>query len=321
MQPAVAQDTVKLKFTFPFPMNHNLWLEAGKNFTEAVTAETNGAVEWELYPAGQLGNDYLSLLETGVADVAMVVPSYIPEKFPLSSVSELPGYYDTACGGLNLFWNIVKPGAPLHEQEFTSNDLHLLFVTASPPYRVFTTNTPINTPGDMAGLKLRAIGMAQIMTAEALGAIPVSITSAELYDALSRGTIDGAWYATVGMGSYELQKIVKHGADGILMGGPMVAWTISNQAWEKLPKEVQDAMTAVGEKTQQDFCAWHDEQEKLREELYVSEDGMVVSQFSPEDIATMEATMATIPGKWAEEMDRQGKGGSEMLKLYEAGIK
>ena len=318
-QPATAQDKVTLKFTFPFGMNHQLWTEAGKNFTEAVTEQTGGAIEWELYPSGQLGSDYLSLLDNGIADVAMVVPSYIPEKFPLSSVSELPGYWTTPCEGLKLFWNIVQPGAPLHEQEFTPNKLHLLFVTVSPAYRVFTTKKPIATPEDMAGLKLRAIGMAQIMTAEALGAVPISVTSAEMYDALSRGTMDGVWYATVGMGPYELQNIIKYGTNGILIGGPMVAWTMSDQAWNKLPKETQDILSAVGEKTQQDFCAWYGAFETSTTEKYVEENGMQLIEFSAADVERMKATLATVPGEWARVMDEQGKGGTEMLKLYEAG--
>jgi hypothetical protein len=35
----------------------------------------------------------------------------------------------------------------------------------------------------------------------------------------------------------------------------------------------------------------------------------------------MKKTLATVPAKWAQIMDSQGKGGSEMLRLYEEGAK
>jgi TRAP-type C4-dicarboxylate transport system substrate-binding protein len=68
-------------------------VQGGKFFMDRATALSNGRIKFEWYPAEQLGKakDLLALVQTGVADMADVVPGYVPDKLPLSGVAELPG--------------------------------------------------------------------------------------------------------------------------------------------------------------------------------------------------------------------------------------
>ena len=95
---AMAQDKkIKLKVADSFPTTHYV---PGfiKKWMEDVTAASGGLVEFEYYGAEQLGKakDMLTLVQSGVADVAYVAPSYVSEKMPLSSVAELPGGFETS---------------------------------------------------------------------------------------------------------------------------------------------------------------------------------------------------------------------------------
>lgn len=65
-----------------------------KPFAEAVQRETNNAVVIDLFPNGALGRNpgqQPQMLIDGVADIAWVIPSYSPGRFPDTEVLELPG--------------------------------------------------------------------------------------------------------------------------------------------------------------------------------------------------------------------------------------
>ncbi|HSH56416.1 MAG TPA: TRAP transporter substrate-binding protein DctP, partial [Halomonas sp.] len=76
-------------------------------------------------------------------------------------------------------------------------------------YQVWTTNEPIETPEDMAGLQIRVMDNSLLREAyKAYGAAPISIAYGELYSALQQGQAEGniqPVFAHEEMGFYEVQ--------------------------------------------------------------------------------------------------------------------
>ena len=74
---------------------------ATRYWMEQVTLQTGRQVEFQYYPAEQLGKskDMLSLAQSGVADITAPLPSIISDKMPLSLVAELPGSFSSSCAG------------------------------------------------------------------------------------------------------------------------------------------------------------------------------------------------------------------------------
>ena len=67
-----------------------------KPFADAVQRETNNAVVFDLFPNGALGRSPAQqpqMVIDGVADLAWVIPSYTPGRFPDTEVLELPGMF------------------------------------------------------------------------------------------------------------------------------------------------------------------------------------------------------------------------------------
>src|ERR1700689_5703652 len=67
-----------------------------KPFAETVQREANGAFVFDLFPNGALGRNpgqQPQMLLDGVADLAWVVQSYSPGRFPDTEVLELPGVF------------------------------------------------------------------------------------------------------------------------------------------------------------------------------------------------------------------------------------
>src|SRR4051812_16419338 len=98
---AASAQTVKFRVADVYPTGHPVSTTTIKVFMDDLKARLGDKIEFEYYPAEQLGKgkDLLSLTQSGVVDIGLIVPSYISDKLPLSAVSELPGGYKTSCQG------------------------------------------------------------------------------------------------------------------------------------------------------------------------------------------------------------------------------
>ncbi|RDD72016.1 hypothetical protein DVR11_07870 [Paracoccus versutus] len=314
--PAMAQEEMTLKLAHIAPATHYLWEQGAKPFTEAVTESTGGRVRFDVYPAGQLGKDYISILNSGIADVVFFVANYAPDKFPLTSVVELPSPYKTSCEATARFWDLAQDGGLLNEQEYKPQGIHVLFVSSLRPYTVMTTGKQVAGLGDVAGLKLRANGAAMDKAVRALGGVPVRVPSPEAYDALTRGTVDGGVYSYLSLPEFKLDQVFHHAVDGVQIGSPGIVFAMSERGWERLPEDVKAAMTEAALPAQEGLCAWQDAEEtKVRDRL-VAEQGFTVNTLSAEEAAQWNERLATVASVWLDELKAVGKDGEALLQAY-----
>src|SRR5918998_1768106 len=153
---ASAQESVKLRIAHQFPQSHYLWEEGGKAFVDNLSAGGTN-VSLSVFPAAQLGKDPLAVLQSGLADIVTLVPSYSPEKMPLTSVAELPGFHNTTCEGVHKLWTIIKNGAPLEVAEYKPLGIHVLFVAHQPAYKILTVRRPLMPARSRSPLRIKTI--------------------------------------------------------------------------------------------------------------------------------------------------------------------
>ena len=105
---------IVLRVADAFPLGHYIAEHAAKFWMEAVKRSSNGAVDFEYYPAEQLGKakDLLALTVSGVADVGYVAPSNVSDKMPLSGSRSFPRGSPTSCAGTLAYWKIAKDRDP-----------------------------------------------------------------------------------------------------------------------------------------------------------------------------------------------------------------
>lgn len=304
---------LKLRVADAFPTGHYIAENSIRYFMDQVTRATGGAVEFEYYPAEQLGKakDLLALTLSGVADIGYVVPSYVSDKMPLSAVAELPGLFPNSCTGAAAYWRLSRDGI-LAQKEYAPNGVRVLFSFVLAPYQI-ATKQKFGSLREVEGMKLRAIGAAQEVTLKRLKIVPVRMPSPEVHESMSRGTIDGAIFPYSSMLSYDLP--VKYVTQGENFGTAAGHYLISEARWKTLPANVQKAMQEAGEATIRHGCAAFDKDvqtatEKLRQK------GTTIVTLPAEDRRLIAQTLATVANEWAESVDRRGKPGSETLKAF-----
>ena len=320
---AQGKEKLVLRVADSLPTSGHWMVEnATKFWMEAVTRATGGMVTFEYYPSEQLGKvkDMLALTQSGVADIAYVAPSHISDsKMPLSSVAELPGSFTTSCQGTLAYWRLATKDGILAENDLAPNGVRLLWSAVMPPYQIVTARKKVESLRDVEGLKLRAVGAALDITARKLKAVPVRVPSPEIYDALSRGTIDGVILAISSLASYNIYRLIKYATVDESLGSFVANYVISEARWKKLPESVQKAMMDAGEEATRRVCAALD-RDLQTDIAKFKQQGMSPVHFPAADKKELQTRLASVQSEWAEEMDKRGKPGSEVLKAFHGAL-
>ena len=170
---AWAQQKLTLRVADVYPVGHPVAESTAKVFMEQVKKASNGTLDFQYYPSEQLGKgkDLLSLTQSGVVDIGLVVPSYVSDKMPLSAVSELPGGFASSCEGTLAMWNLSKDGV-LAKNEFAPNGVRVLIAHAFAPFQMVTSK---NFEGlkSVEGQKMRSLGAVMDSTIRKLKGSPV----------------------------------------------------------------------------------------------------------------------------------------------------
>jgi TRAP-type C4-dicarboxylate transport system substrate-binding protein len=314
---AQAQSKITLRFADSLPANHLFTTAVAKPWMDEVTKETNGEVTFEHYPAEQLGKakDMLSMAQTGVADIAFVVPIYISDKLPLSGVVDLPGGFTSSCEGVKAYWSLSTGNGLLAKKEFAPNGVRVLMAIVQPPFQVFTTRKKIALVNDLKGLKLRTAGGAQDITADKLGAVSVKLTAPDTSEALRRGTIDGGILAHVSIGAYGLTDIIKFGTEGENFGSAALTYAISEAKWKTLPPNVQKVMADAGKKISLEACKKID-QDVTDSVTAWRKRGMTIVEFPPAEHEALKKIFDEVGAQWAKGLDQRGRAGTETLDAF-----
>jgi TRAP-type C4-dicarboxylate transport system substrate-binding protein len=311
----------KLRVADSFPVGH-AFVESGTKFwMQEVTRLTNNAVQFEYFPAEQLGKakDLLSLTQTGVVDVGYVMPAYVSDKMPLSAVAELPGGPSTSCQATLAYFKLAREGGILHNREFAPNGIRVMFAMALPPYQAFMAKQKIDSVKSFEGLKVRTAGGAMDSIVQKLKAVSVRMSAPEIYESLSRGTIDGLLFPTDAMISYKLIDTVKFGTIGEDFGRTVRTYVISEARWKKLSPGVQKAMMEAGEAATRRACSMGDNDVKTDLEK-IRAKGITLVQLPQSDRKELDTKMTAIAIDWAQTLDKRGKPGTDVLNAYKAAL-
>lgn len=314
----MSAQALELKVADSFPGDHYLVRLMLKPWMDDVTKRTNGAVTFTHYPNQQIGKaaDMLRLTQSGVVDIGYIGPSYVSDKMPLSEVAQLPDAFQTSCQGTLAYWKSAREGV-LASREYAPNKIKLLMAVVLPPYQVWTAKAKVETIKDMQGLKLRTTGGAQDLTVRTLGAVPVRMAAPDAYESLSRGTMDGLLFPLDSVVAYGLDKLVKYATEGVSFGSFIVAYSINQSVWDRLPDDVKKAMNEASEAITPKACADVDKEQQVTQQK-MKEQGIAFVPLPDATRAEMKDKLKGVAQEWAAGLDSRGKQASAALKEFEA---
>lgn len=226
-------------------------------FMEAVEKRTNGAIRFKYFPDDQMvkQNFVPNAVPTGTVDIALTTLDSWAGRIPDVSVTAMP------------FWPLfmqetrerLVPGNPIFDwfdREFQKNGAKILCIfDIGPP--VVSTNFELRGPEDLKGRKIRATSKGHAELLQSLGASPVVLSVGEVYQALQRGTVDGAVGGLQGMVGLKHYEVAKHlmASNGVL-GTYIHGYVMNLKRFKSLSKEQQEIIlqaAAEARNAAQDF--------------------------------------------------------------------
>lgn len=158
-------------------------------FEQIIEEKTNGDIDVEIYPAGQLGNE-TEMTESVAMGVLQAVRGGDLEYLPQITMLSLP----MICNNLDEVRKLCQSEfvANMLSSIETEHGIKVLAVGDDSGFRQITNNVrPIIEPADMKDLKMRTVLEVIDLSMKAFGASTVSIPFTDLYMALKTGVADG----------------------------------------------------------------------------------------------------------------------------------
>ncbi|MEO9337573.1 TRAP transporter substrate-binding protein [Mesorhizobium sp. SB112] len=286
------------------PLNIRLQEAASK-----ILEESGGRLQINIFPSSQLGNDTetLSQLRSGATEFFSLSPLILSTLVPNAAISGIgfafPDYdsvWKAMDGELGAYARaeIEKKGLVPMENIWDNG------------FRQITSSTkPINTPEDLQGFKIRVppSPLWQSMFS-AFGSAPTTINFAEVYTALSTGTVDGQENPLAIASTAKLYEVQKHCAMTNHMWDGF--WMLANKrAWETLPEDIREI---VAKNLNASALTQREDTEKLNETVRqeLTESGMA---FTDPDKAAFRETLKTA-GFYSEWKDKFGEEAWSILE-------
>jgi len=205
-----AADAKTLKGAYYVSPKHPIGL-AYQKLADEVKAESKGALTIRLFGGESLlaAKAISDGVRDQIADVGQMIYTYTPAYYPhgiLINDMAMVGTDDTAA--MIALTELYLTGCSACLEELGKQNQLPMAAISTPPY-VVVANGDFNSLEKMKLKKLRAGGSLWDRFAKSIGAIGVNMPTSGMYEAISRGTLDGALYAVGGLKTHGLGDVAK----------------------------------------------------------------------------------------------------------------
>ena len=159
---------------------------------ESLEHYSDGKMRMDIYPSGQLGaeRELVELVQIGSLDITKVSTSPLEAFVPVMKIFSLPYVFHSREHCLEVLDGEI--GQRLLESTEVARLRGLGYYDAG-SRSFYMVDSPVETPADLAGLKIRVQkSQTSVQMIAALGGSATPISWGELYTALQQGVVDGA---------------------------------------------------------------------------------------------------------------------------------
>jgi TRAP-type transport system periplasmic protein len=251
------QKTYEFKFANPYTETDDMFLGV-KYMIEQLDKRTNGKVKVTAFHNQTLGkvSDHLTMLDTGITDIAMVMPDMFNKVFatPAMFIIGSLGIPDSKALVMEMAYSLYNSG--LMAKDFSN--YKLLFFEGTDAAG-FGFKSKVTNLAELQKLKVRTAPGAFTDCVKALGASPVSIPAGDVYMALDRGTADALVSMPGSFFNWKMQEITKYWCSAPV-GIGVNLFVMNKDKWNSLPADIQVTWEQINNETR---YAYLDAMDKL----------------------------------------------------------
>ena len=310
---AVSQDKV-IKWNLNLWGGSRAWTKPIERWAADMAKYTDGRWQITIHYGSVLApaKESLDGIKSGMFEASGLCNAYAPNKLPLHRVLELPFLPPMATVHIQLMQQAMWEHPALKKELLRWNVVPLL-PAGLPTYHLMG-NKALRTVSDFDGARIRIGGdIAKVL--KEFGAVPTMVPAPEVYETISRGTIDlvGLPY-TYALGSYKIWEVSKYMNVGLTLGTMCCPIIGSKTAWDALPEEFKKI-----HKVWYGLApyVWAEEYAKAdRKWLPVFHKHQEYIEFPASERAKIVAKAQPVYDAWVKEMEKKGLPGREVLNYY-----
>lgn len=296
---AQAQTEVKIGYALAENSHYGV---AAKTWAETTEQASNGSLKFRQFPSSALGGEreMVEGLQLGTIEAVIVSTGTLSNFVPAVGVTDIPFLFRDLTHARDVL------DGPIGQAVLTQFDERGLVALAwgEQGFRHITNNKhAINTPADLAGLKLRTMENPVHITAfTTLGAAPTPMAWPEVIGALQQGTIDGQENPLSVIVSAKLNEVQKFlTLSGHVYSPAMLL--VSKSFFDKLSDDEKKAMRDGAAKGVTAMRAFVDDVEKTGVAT-LKERGMQINELSVEQKADFQDSLKSA---YQQYYDKYGK--------------
>ena len=217
-----------------------------RRFAADIEKRSNGALKAAVYPGSSLmkTNAQFSAMRKGALDISLYPLPYAGGEVAETNIGLMPALVPSYEVGSA--WKTADVGRMLAKTLDEKGIVLLSWIWQAGG--VASRTTPLVTPEDAKGLKVRGGSREMDLMLKAAGASVISLPSNEIYAAMQTGAMDAAMTSSTSFISFKLEEIAKNLTSGRnkaywFMFEPLM---MSKEVFSRLPKAHQDILMAAG---------------------------------------------------------------------------
>ena len=250
---ATAENPMILTLAHGLSETHTVHI-AMTEFADKVKERTNGRIQIQIFPNGQLGSENENMEQLMAGVISMVSAPGLATYNESYHTFGLPYIFDST----EDFYHVMDSDQ-MHDFFLSSEDDGFVTLTyyTSGARSFYTKNKAIRKPEDLKGLKIRVQDMkSQTDMMKALGGIPVAMSYGDVYTSLQTGIIDGTENNETALTTGKHGEICKvYSTDQHAMIPDVMV--MSAKVWKEIsPEDQQIILEAARESTESHKIAW-----------------------------------------------------------------
>ena len=306
--PAASDQVFNLKIDYPNPENSAIYPVLVK-WGEWLDEQSGGRIKVKVYAAGALGSivDCVNNVEAGVTDGCWSAMNLYPGIWPLCDVFMLPMMGADSMESMNA---AIQDMFVKDEFQDQFDNVKMVCIHSHTP-STFIYADSVKSMQDVKGKTVRTLSNYTTPWLSAMGAIPVSVSSNDGYENISKGVVDGGlWYGDQIQSSalYEVIKTCFYGETAY----PCLFLCINKDVYESMPADLQQLIDDSREYYLSLLPDVYHEQEALVMQL-LKDANVEVLNTSEEDLEWMRSFAPAAYDDFTETVDALGYDGQAVI--------
>ncbi len=270
---------------------------------------TDGEHQIEVFWGGSVAStgEIPEALANGVGDFGDIITPYFPDAMP---VNNAVGFFiPQPMGTLEVGEAMERWHAdyPQFDQELADQNLHAFGFRPLEDYGMLCRD-PVEGIEDLAGKRIRSYGFAYPALIEAMDATPVSIPTADTYEALERSIVDCTPIGPALARGWKYDEIAKYYIDMPLGAsfGHLLAMNLDT--YEGMDPDLQAIVDRLGKDYLQEYVRVLEEDRQRVLELWDTEMGVEVVDFPDEDLTALveDPGVQAVRQEWIDKAEAAG---------------